>query len=352
MNTNHSSLAPQYGIESLVSFIQNHTFSKLVVLVDENTHKHCLPQLEKHLTGIIEDAEILLVPPGEGSKSPEVMSSLWQSMLELNIDRDALFLNLGGGMITDLGGFTAATYKRGLPFINVPTTLLAMVDAALGGKTGINIAGYKNQAGLFITPQAVFIENSFLHTLEKRELLSGFAELYKHALIAGGLFYEQVNKIDAVTPQTLTKNIIREACRVKLDIVESDLYEKGSRKILNLGHTIGHAVESGTMGSENELKHGEAVAVGMCIENFIAEKVTGLNRELSNEITGKLQYFYPDAFKLSFDTDAVLEFCRADKKNMGNRLSFSLLQAPGKVLTDCNPDENIISAAIEQYNEL
>lgn len=352
MNPNHAALAPQYGMPSVITFIQNHTFSKLVVLVDENTHNHCLPLLEKHLTGSIEDAEILLVPPGEGSKSPEVLSSLWQSMLELDIDRDTLFLNLGGGMITDLGGFAAATYKRGLSFINIPTTLLGMVDAALGGKTGINVAGYKNQAGLFARPEAVFIETSFLNSLDQRELTSGFAELYKHALIAGGLFYDQVNKIEKLTPEILTKNIIREACRVKLDIVESDFKEKGNRKMLNLGHTIGHAVEAGTMGSENELKHGEAVAVGLCIECFIAERESGLSAEIANQITAKLQHLFPDAFKLSFDADAIMEFCKTDKKNRGGNLTFSLLKAPGNVIIDCRPAEATIINAIEKYNGL
>lgn len=352
MNNNHTNLAPQYGIENLITFIQNRNFSKPVILVDENTNEHCLPALDKGLSGIIENAEILLVPPGEGSKSPEVLSSLWQSMLELNIDREALFINLGGGMITDLGGFAAATYKRGVPFINVPTTLLGMVDAALGGKTGINVAGYKNQAGLFVRPEAVFIETAFLKTLENRELISGFAELYKHALIAGGLFYEQVSKINTVTPEVLNRNIIREACRVKLDIVEADFNEKSSRKILNLGHTIGHAVESGTMNTENELKHGEAIAVGLCIESYIAQSITGLNSGITEEMTLKLQTLYPDAFKLSFDAHAILEFCKADKKNQGEKPTFSLLKSPGNVLINCTPDEKTIIAAIERYNEL
>ncbi len=349
---NQINRAPAFGIQHFFETLEQRSYSKLVILVDSNTEQHCLPVIEKGLGDQFSDAEILLVPEGEASKSIQVLSSLWQSMISLGIDRNALFVNLGGGVITDLGGFTAATYKRGIPFIHIPTSLLAMVDGAIGGKTGINVEGYKNQAGVFAMPEHVIIERDFLKTLPERELTSGFAELYKHALISGGLLYEEVKKITAPTPETFTVNLLRETCRVKTNIVESDFTEKGLRKVLNLGHTIGHAVETGTMGSENELKHGEAVAVGIAIENFMAESVTGLSHETSTEILEKLTSLYPNAFALSFEPESIYEICTADKKNENKTPSFSLLQAPGKVLTGCTPDKNTIISAIERYNEL
>ncbi|MDR9487810.1 3-dehydroquinate synthase [Salibacter sp.] len=331
---------------------ENYSDSIKFILVDQNTHDHCILTLDQIGVSQLEDAEILLVPDGEGSKSPEIAISLWQALMSHNADRHAVLINLGGGMVTDLGGFIASTYKRGIDFINIPTSLLAMVDASIGGKTGINLDGVKNQVGTFNDPVATFLNTDFLQTLPQREFMSGWAEVYKHALIDNGSLFEEIQKIESPSKEVITTDLLKRIIAVKQQVVQSDPFEKSERQILNLGHTIGHAVETAVLGSDHELLHGEAVAAGIVIENFIAEEKNLLDNNIRKNIQEKLKSWYPDVFKLEFRGEALTEIALADKKNTNQNIRCSLLEEPGKVKWGVEVNSEDIESAIKQWNAI
>lgn len=249
-------------------------FSKMLLLVDENTRRHCLPVfLEK--TGLPEDLSIMEISAGEAEKTLKTCEKVWQAMLEAQLDRNALLINLGGGMLGDLGGFCAAAWKRGIEFVQIPTTLLAMTDAAIGGKTGIDFQGVKNVLGAFRNPAAVWVDPVFLKTLPSRELRSGFAEIIKHALI-GNSDLEQLLQAAAdnanIDLQPLNwLEVLHHSIDVKVSVVANDPFENGQRALLNYGHTIGHALESWFLEKDADaLTHGEAVAIGMICEAWLS----------------------------------------------------------------------------------
>lgn len=274
------------------------------------------------------EVEILEVEPGEGSKSIEVCAQLWDHLLECNADRNALLINIGGGVITDLGGFVAATYKRGIPFIQIPTTLLGMVDAANGGKTGINHYHTKNSIGSFQLPEAVLIFSGFLETLEELELKSGFAEMLKHGLIKDAQHWKELVALSEITSESVRPNILR-SVSIKEEVVSNDFYEKGERKILNVGHTVGHAIESYFMENGNHIAHGEAVALGMICESHIAKQLALLNETDYDEISkGITKFFSQDDYSLP-EFDALSHYLLNDKKNANGKVLFSLPTAIG-----------------------
>ena len=257
--------------------------SKIFILVDENTRFHCLPELLSRST-FLTHAAILEIPSGEEHKSIETAVHLWKDLMQNCAGRHSLLVNLGGGVISDLGGFVASTYHRGIPYVNIPTTLMAQVDAAIGGKTGLNIGGVKNQAGTLCLPKAVFICNGFLKTLEKTDIANGFAEIIKYALIGDPVMWDKIKRLplndllfkmpsgDAVLTELTERSI-----KIKHDIVEQDFREKNVRKVLNFGHTFGHALETLSMRDGNTpLSHGQAVAMGMLFEGRLSFKLTGL----------------------------------------------------------------------------
>lgn len=248
--------------ERFPDWLRQHAYSHIFILTDENTRRHCLDIfLEK--TNLPEKVKVAEIPAGEGFKNLRTSESIWQKMLDAKLDRRALVVNLGGGVIGDMGGFCAATWKRGVDFIQVPTTLLAMTDAAIGGKLGIDFQGVKNTIGIFQNPAAVFVDPVFLKTLPERELRSGFAEVIKHALIGRELF-GSFKLSESSWLETLRASIA-----VKVRVVQEDPLEKGLRAILNFGHTIGHALESYFLETNEPLTHGEAVAIGMICESRI-----------------------------------------------------------------------------------
>jgi len=259
-------------------------FDKCFVLVDENTLEHCYPIFESQIEDVNIDGIITIKADG-GNKSIEQAIHVWERLSEFGADRNSLLINLGGGVVTDLGGFVAATFKRGISFINYPTSLLGMVDAAIGGKTGLDFNGIKNQVGLFVNPAKVIIDPVFLKTLDQPQMLSGYAELLKCGLIMdrdlwGSLtatFYKNINDWDS---------LIVQSARNKVDIVRHDMHEKGIRKILNFGHTVGHAIESFYATKGSPVTHGEAVAAGMICETYISSKVYEFECTHFNEITG------------------------------------------------------------------
>jgi len=254
--------------ENLPAWLQQHDYSQILIITDENIREHCLP-LFWQKTGLSPKIPLVIVPPGEIHKTLATCEYIWQAMFAARLDRKALVINLGGGVIGDMGGFCAATFKRGVDFIQIPTTLLAMTDAAIGGKLGIDFQGIKNAVGVFRNPAAVFVDPAFLHTLPARELRSGFAEVIKHALIGAPGLWETIRVMPAnqLTPdRTDWHDLLCASIAVKVRVVAEDPLEKGLRALLNYGHTIGHALESYFLHTEHPLTHGEAVAIGMICE--------------------------------------------------------------------------------------
>jgi 3-dehydroquinate synthase len=273
---------------SIKSFIlaAKDTYSGIFILVDTNTRMVCLPVLQR-LADLPDDVKILEVEPGEKSKSFETTIKLWNELAALGADRYSLLICLGGGVICDLGGFVASTYQRGIEFVYIPTSLLAQVDAAIGGKTGINLNQLKNYVGLFSTPKAIFILTEFLQSLPFAELLAGYAEVVKHALLSSEKTFRQLTK--QFPDQQSIRNckewdpIVSHSVKVKSNVVNSDPTEKGLRKILNFGHTVGHAFESHSLNSGNTtLPHGYAVAMGLIVELCLSVKLSGFPEKLSN----------------------------------------------------------------------
>ena len=327
--------------------VENDSFSKIFVLVDSNTAEHCLPTfLQK--TGKLIDFEVLEIEPGEENKNIQTVISLWESLTELGADRKSLLINLGGGVLTDMGGFVASTFKRGIKFINVPTTLLSMVDASTGGKTGIDLGNLKNQIGVFNLPEMVVVSSEFLSTLESRQMRSGLAEMIKHGLIADKLHWNRLNNLDNLDLTSLD-SLIRQSVTVKINVVEEDPTEQGLRKILNFGHTIGHAVETFYMDTDKMLYHGEAIAIGMIAEAYLSTLKTGFEMDDADQVKKIILEYFPKTEIDKNDFPAILDLMKHDKKNVSGVISFSLLEDIGLCAYDCYalPDE--IIEALEYY---
>lgn len=336
-----SELAP------LAQIIEEGNYSKVFIFVDRNTSEFCLPLLQ----GMLDDYtnfDLIETDPGEENKNIDFCIGIWKTLLDFEADRKCLMINLGGGVITDMGGFIASTYKRGIDFINIPTTLLAQVDASVGGKTGIDIDNVKNMVGTFALPQAVFIETSFLKTLPERELLSGFAEMIKHGLIVDAAYYERLKIADY-------KNIapieVHRSVEIKNEVVTEDPQEKGRRKILNFGHTIGHAVESyALINDKAPLTHGEAIAIGMVAEAYLSSTNNTLTSEELEDITRYILSIYPAYHIKKESFTDLLGFMQSDKKNEHGQIMFSLLSKIGTCDYNCIVTEKDILEALAYYN--
>jgi 3-dehydroquinate synthase len=310
--------------ESISQVLKSFNDSSIFILTDENTHTLCLPLIEPYLNG--KKYHVYKIPAGEVNKNIATCLKVWSAMTDARLDRHSLMINLGGGVITDLGGFCASTYKRGISFIQVPTTLLSQVDASIGGKLGIDFEGYKNHIGVFRFPHAVLIDPMFLNTLSDRELKSGYAEIIKHALIADGEDWQNLSQIKNLRSQDWAK-IIRRSLEVKRKIVIADPYEKNERKLLNFGHTIGHAIESQYLQTANPLLHGEAIAAGMIYETMLSKKYLKLSEETASQIINYITEIYGDPVDLEWDK--IMTIMKQDKKNSNNKISFSLLEDIG-----------------------
>ncbi len=332
----HFSDLPKETIRELIEKFQP---DKVAILVDENTKEHCYPNL-----GV--EGEVVEIKSGETNKTLETCQHIWKKLTENRFSRNSLLINLGGGVIGDMGGFCAATFKRGIHFINVPTTLLSMVDASIGGKLGIDFSGYKNHIGLFREPDGVIISEVFLKTLGERQMKSGYAEVMKHALIKDR---EHWNKVRNYQTSNL-KKIIRKSVAIKLQVVTTDPKETGERKTLNFGHTLGHAIESHFLGTPDELLHGEAVAIGMLLEAHIGLQKELLKKEEFKAILDALQKIY--AFPVLPDVSELIELCRQDKKNQGEQLNFSLINNIGHCLYDIPVNDKEIELAVARYHEI
>ncbi len=333
--------------EELRGFLSSRSYSHLCVIVDENTHRDCWPLLHPFL----KENTLICIPPGESFKNIDTCQLIWKEMMEHEMGRNSLVINLGGGVIGDMGGFCASTYKRGVDFIQMPTTLLSQVDASVGGKLGIDFSGIKNSIGVFKNPRAVFIDPRFLKTLPFREIRSGFAEIIKHALIQDVDEWKRLKLIKDLSQMEWSATI-RYSVSIKRDIVKKDPFEKGLRKALNFGHTIGHAVESVFLEKKNHLLHGEAIAIGMICESFLSHKKLGLSDKELLDVSETILKLYRHPKLLKVDFDAMLALMKNDKKNKGKEINFSLLPHIGHVEVDHAATASEIIESLEYYNSL
>jgi len=331
----------------IASFLSGKKYSQIGVLVDENTERHCFPAI----AGAVKEARLIRIQSGEERKNLDACAAIWRSMTEYGFDRKALLINLGGGVIGDMGGFCAATYKRGIDFINVPTTLLAQVDASIGGKLGIDFEGFKNHIGLFREPGLVIVDPDFLFTLDKRELRSGFAEIIKHSLIADAEYWPVI--AGASFENQDWRSHIAHSLRVKSRVVQEDPRESGLRKILNFGHTIGHAIETCYLNEPGKrLLHGEAIAIGMICEAFLSTKKTGLTAGEADAITEHLlKVFGKQPVDMQF-AEKIIEITLQDKKNYQGQVKAALLSRIGKAVYDIPVSREDIYNALSYYNSL
>jgi 3-dehydroquinate synthase len=324
---------------------------KVFLLTDSITSKTCLPRF---VSAHKDHAQfrVLEFEAGEENKTIETCKYIWQALLQMGATRKSVLVNLGGGVVTDLGGFVAGTFKRGIDYYNIPTTLLAQADASVGGKTAVDLDGLKNQVGLFYEPQAVFIDVDFLSTLSKREWLNGFAEMIKHALLENKEAWEELAGA-SITDNKVLEQLLFRSVSFKSKIVSSDAKETGLRKILNFGHTIGHALETFFLEADKpHLKHGEAVVAGMIVELFLSEKKMGLSEPEIEPVINFLREYYE---KISFEkTDFVrlIEIMRTDKKNRGNEINFTLLKNIGEPVYDQHVSPIDIEWALNRYRLL
>ena len=341
--------APVYfenGAEQLNSFVEENLDKKFFFLVDENTHDYCLPLLLADIEDVV-DSEIIEIPDGEEAKSVEVAVQVWETLSELGADRQSILVNCGGGVVTDFGGFVASTFKRGIRFVNVPTSLLSMVDASVGGKTGINLHHLKNQIGTFAQPEMTWINPAFLSTLPEKELLSGFAEMLKHGLIRDRELWSGLAQLDELSAENFGV-FIKRAVEIKQSIVALDPTEKGLRKILNAGHTLGHALESWFLDQQKDITHGSAVAAGLVLESFVSWQHGNLAQEDFDEIWSVISKFFP---KLEIpEFEGVKSYLKHDKKNVGNETNFVVISEIGNCSEELQSfDNEMVKAAIEFY---
>ncbi|MDJ1502629.1 3-dehydroquinate synthase [Xanthocytophaga agilis] len=314
---------------SLTSFLEVNKYSQLIVLVDENTKRYCYPLVKATLP----KHTLIQIKSGEEQKHLETCMMIWQKMTDVQLDRKALLINLGGGVIGDMGGFCAATYKRGIDFIQMPTTLLSQVDASVGGKLGIDFQGLKNHIGVFQNPKAVLIATDFLQTLLYAEVRSGFAEVIKHCLIADSQMWDEIRRKDL--EEQSWNELVRHSVKVKETIVEQDPTEKGLRKILNFGHTIGHAVESYFLEKpKRKLLHGEAIAIGMIAEAYLSYKRKLLSEESLMQIEEFIFSIYGKVDIQETDMETIAPLALQDKKNAGGKIQCVLLKAIGEPIID------------------
>lgn len=344
-------------IESQGSYIEigNHTESSLqqileldfahakkVIIVDENTHDNCLEALLTQYTAL-KEAEVILLPPGEENKVMEICFQVWEALTEYKIGRRDLIINLGGGVITDLGGFIASIYKRGVQFINMPTSLLAMVDASSGGKTGIDLGPYKNQLGLFAYPICTIIDPGFLHTLPDNEKVWGKAEMLKHGLIANRTHWDALKEKDV---HDISSDDIAASVAIKNDIVLRDPKEENERKKLNFGHTIAHALEAYFI-DKSPLPHGYAVGLGLLVESKISMDTELLSKEAYYEIEHFILQQYDKIDNISSIGQTLLGYMQNDKKKEGEEYNFTLLSNIGEANINNAVEEAIILEALK-----
>lgn len=341
------------AVDSLVASMGN---PKVFVLVDDNTHQMVLPLFVSQ-SQAVQSACVIVTPPDDTNKNLDALSKIWQQLSDNGATRGSVVINIGGGMVTDLGGFAAATFKRGLRFINVPTTLLGAVDAAVGGKTGINFNGLKNEIGAFAEAEAVIISTEFVNSLNKQQILSGYAEMLKHGLLddkatlAALLNYDILDRHSTSDPDKLLA-LVQQSVMVKKGVVEADPHEQGLRKALNLGHTVGHAFESLAMERNAPIPHGYAVAWGLVVELVLSSMILHFPSDTLQQVVAFIKDYY-GCFEFSCDDyDHLIELMRHDKKNdTPDAINFTLLTAVGEPQINQTATVDQIKAALDIYRD-
>jgi len=338
--------------KQLNDYLATAKHSSYFILVDNNTHDHCLARFMGQIFADV-SFEVIEIEAGEINKNIETCSGVWNALSELGADRKSLLINLGGGVVTDLGGFVACTFKRGVKYINVPTSLLAMVDASVGGKTGVDLENLKNMVGVISESEMVLVDPNFLETLPFNELRSGFAEMLKHGLIKDKDYWNRLSNIDDLTTEDLN-GLIHESVVIKNEIVLVDPTEQNIRKFLNFGHTLGHAIESYflTDNRKTTLLHGEAIAIGMITEAFLAKELLGLSDAELKNICDIFQKIYPKITIPKEDYQPILDLLIFDKKNVGGKVLFVLLNEIGNAKFNCEVPKELLIASLDYYNNL
>ena len=338
------------GYSRLNEFLKNNKASKVFILVDSNTHEHCLSKFLQQINNNVQ-TEVIEIEAGEEFKNLQTCEGVWNVLSELEADRKSLLINLGGGVVTDLGGVVASTFKRGIKFINIPTTLLSMVDASVGGKTGVDLGNLKNQIGVINQPELVLIDSSYLATLSSQEMRSGLAEILKHGLIASETYWNKVSNLSELNLEDLDI-IIKESVEIKAKIVDKDPLEKNVRRTLNYGHTLGHAIESYclTHPEKNKLLHGEAIAVGMILETYLSVQLKNFPETKFNQITKVIRNMYGTEDFSEEDIKQIKELMKFDKKNEHGNINFVLLEEIGKPVYDILVPDELIQKAFNFYS--
>lgn len=335
---------------ALEEVLQEISPDRIFTLSDSHTSVHCLPLIEQSESLV--SATHIRIEAGDTAKSLFTLSMVWESLCNARATRRSALVCLGGGMVTDLGGFAAATFKRGIAHVNIPTTLLSMVDAAVGGKTGINFEGYKNEIGAFAESRAVIIDTTFLRTQDEDNIRSGYAEMLKHALLKDEAMWARHLTFDLATPDfDLLFDLIRESIEVKQAIVTEDPHERGLRKSLNLGHTMGHALESFYMSVGRPVLHGKAVAWGLIGELYLAVKLCGFPTEKLRQTVRFILRYYGKPDIQCRQYEELYELMTHDKKNVDARINFTLLSDVGQVRLDQYADKKMITEALDFIRE-
>jgi len=334
--------------QELLKLVDATNYSTIFILVDENTFEYCYPKFIQNLATNTR-IEVIEIESGEINKNLETCIGVWNAITELGGDRKSLLITLGGGVITDLGGFVASCFKRGIDFVNIPTTLLSMVDASVGGKTGVDLGVLKNQIGLFANPKMVIIDTDYLATLTDREIKSGTAEIIKYGVTYDLHLFNEIKDNKNLN----ISDLIFRSIEIKNEVVLQDPKEKNIRKILNYGHTLGHAIESFHLDSEDKenLTHGEAIAIGMVCESYISSKLLGFPSEKVNEIKKVVLSIYNKTTLLKEDFSAIMELLKHDKKNVNGQVNFVLLNDYENYKLDCTVTEELIVESMEFYNK-
>ena len=321
-------------------------FNKCFLIIDKNIPKKQIDKIKRSLKN--KETIIYFIDANEKNKNQRIADKILDKLLFKDFSREDCLISVGGGITGDLGGFVASLFKRGMQFINLPTTLLAQVDASVGGKLGIDFNTYKNQIGIFKIPNLIIVDTKFLSSLSERELRSGYAEVIKHCLINDATKFKEITKIN--WKDNNWEEIVRHSILIKSEVVENDLTEEGLRKILNFGHTIGHAIETTYLEKKNKFLHGEAIAIGMICESYISFHKKMFSENELNTISDYILSVFKSN-KIEYNEE-ILENAKQDKKNFNKKIMISLLEEVGKCNFDFEVSEDEIKKSIEYYNKL
>ncbi len=334
-------------LERLGEYIRISDFSRIVVITDSNVERHYLPRVRGALQ---QDLCTIVLKPGEHTKNIHTVIHIWEQMAAYACDRKSVVINLGGGVIGDMGGFAASTYMRGVPFVQVPTSLLAQVDESVGGKVGVNFQHMKSGVGAFAQPHAVIIDTNTLHTLPDREFYSGFGEIIKHGVVWDESYYQLLQHKDPrdYSSSEMT-DIITQSCAIKAAIVTQDITEQmGIRKIVNFGHTIGHAIEVLSFDTSHPLLHGEAVSIGMVAEAELSRLCGYITQADVDTLVATLEKAHLPVGAEGYSVKAIEELIKKDKKNAFGQIKWTLLEQVGKAIYDVKADGELVRKAIEK----